>query len=316
MHNIVPACQDKINLTGFFVSPQPVVSVRFYPPPEDLRRYFTSFYVTDLDPGGPETLTDCLHPEWAGLRFFSPRGPDAWIGGSAVIANAQFFASGPTSLPIHFNMPLTRMWGVGLLPLGWAHFIRKPAAEHANLICDGRQHPTFAPFASLADNLFKAVPDEAAELTRITAWFRSLNLRPVTDESRILAIHEALVDPQLVTVAELVERVAASQRTIERLCKRHFGYSPKLLLRRQRFMRSVAQFIIDPSLKWIGAMDCHYHDQAQFVRDFREFMGMTPSEYASLPHPVIDRFIQERVRVAGAAVQTLDSPNGAGVKAA
>ena len=298
------------------MSLEPVITVRFYPPPEDLRRYFTTFYVTDIDPGTAGTLSDCLHPEWAGLRFFSPPDHEAWIGDQPVLSKIQFFASGPTSLPIHFNMAPTRMWGVGLLPLGWAQFVGQPAAAHANLICDGRLHPAFAPFASLADSLFGAVSDEAAELARMTAWFRSRNLRPVADEKRILAIHEAMVDPQLVTVAELVQRVAASQRTIERLCKRHFGFSPKLLLRRQRFMRSVAQFIIDPSLKWIGAMDCHYHDQAQFVRDFHEFMGMTPREYASLPHPVLDRFVQERVRQAGAAVQTLDPPNGASIKAA
>jgi AraC-like DNA-binding protein len=38
--------------------------------------------------------------------------------------------------------------------------------------------------------------------------------------------------------------------------------------------------MLDPSLKWIGALDGHYHDQAQFVREFREFMGMTPRQYA------------------------------------
>jgi len=112
-------------------------------------------------------------------------------------------------------------------------------------------------------------------------------------------------------VAGMVERVDASQRTVERLCLRHFGFPPKLLLRRQRFMRSLAQFMLDRSLKWIGAIDQHYHDQAQFVRDFREFMGMSPRQYAAMPHPVLERFMYERARVHGAAVQTLDVPAGA-----
>jgi methylphosphotriester-DNA--protein-cysteine methyltransferase len=115
-----------------------------------------------------------------------------------------------------------------------------------------------------------------------------------------------------VTVTELVEQVGTSQRTVERLCHRHFGFSPKLLLRRQRFMRSLAQFMLDPSLKWIGAMDSSYHDQAQFVRDFHEFMSMTPREYAAMPHPILDKFMHERARIHGAAVQTLDRPDGTG----
>ena len=32
------------------MSPNSQVSVRFYPPPEDMRRYFTTFYVTDFHP--------------------------------------------------------------------------------------------------------------------------------------------------------------------------------------------------------------------------------------------------------------------------
>jgi hypothetical protein len=44
---------------------------------------------------------------------------------------------------------------------------------------------------------------------------------------------------------------------------------------------SLSQYMLAPSQKWIGALDGHYHDQAQFVREFRQFMGMTPSAYGS-----------------------------------
>ncbi len=39
---------------------------------------------------------------------------------------------------------------------------------------------------------------------------------------------------------------------------------------------------------------------------------MTPREYAALPHPVLERFMHERLRIHGAPVQTMDSPDGAG----
>ena len=297
------------------MSLQANVSVRFYPPPEDLRRYFTTFYVADIDPGATEPLSDCLHPEWAGLRFFTPDGPIASISGSQVIDKTRFLGTGPTSQPVHFTISKSRLWGIGFLPLGWAQFVRQPAGAHANLICDGFAHPSFATFVPLATQLLGQAADEAAVLKTIVDFFRNLKLPPLPDERRIGAIHEALVDPQLITVAELVERVAASQRTVERLCHRHFGFSPKLLLRRQRLMRSMVQFMIDPSLKWIGAMDSHYHDQAQFVRDFRYFMGMSPREYSSASHPVLDRFVQERNRAYGSAVQTMDRPAGVSASA-
>ncbi len=298
------------------MSPDYRIDLRFHPPPEDLRRYFTTFYSAEIDPGSNGTLRDSLHPEWGGMRFFTPVGPDSWTDGGQRLEGALFVTQGPSSHPIHFSMPRTRMWGIGFLPLGWAKFIQLPAAEFANQICNGFTHPECEPFRPLATNLFDPDGDEQLELARIIAFFREFKSREPVDEKRILAIHTALVDPQLATVQELVDRVAASQRTVERISHKHFGFSPKLLLRRQRFMRSLAQFMVDPSLKWIGAMDSHYHDQAQFVRDFREFMGLSPREYSSQPHPVLERFTQERNRVAGAAVQTLDRPSGVGDPAA
>ncbi len=201
------------------------------------------------------------------------------------------------------------MWGIGLLPLGWARFIRRPAADYANSILDGFSTPVCKPFLPLAQLLTDPDASEADQLLGLADFFQAFDAPPTADESRILAIHGALVDPDVVTVIDLVNRVSASQRTVERLCDRHFGFSPKLLLRRQRLMRSLAQFMLDPSLNWIGAMDSNYHDQAQFVRDFREFMGLAPGEYAAQSHPILDQFVRERNRVQGSAVQTMDQPN-------
>jgi AraC-like DNA-binding protein len=286
------------------------VTARFYAPPDDLRGWFTTFYYTEIDPGEAGLLRDSLHPEWGGLRFFSPGGPEAWTDAGLRVSGTMFQATGPTSHPVHFAIPKVRFWGLGLLPLGWAKAVGQPASALANVICDGQISPAFTRFLPLAETLFSNQPNEAAELDRIIAFFRQLKPHPLPDERRLLAIHAALVDPEVVMVTDLVERVAASQRTVERLCLRHFGFAPKLLLRRQRFMRSLAQFMLDPSLKWIGAIDSSYHDQAQFVRDFHEFMGVTPREYAAQPHPVLERFVHERLKAHGAPVQTLDKPGG------
>jgi AraC-like DNA-binding protein len=200
------------------------------------------------------------------------------------------------------------MWGVGLLPLGWAKFIDVPANQLANVLVDGHDHPAFAGHVALADGVFGPAPDPVAELQRITAHFIALLGRKVADESRILACHAALVDPDVATVAEMAEHAGIPAYTLERVCRRHFGFAPQLLLRRQRFMRSLAEFMLDPSLKWIGALDDHYHDQAQFVRDFHKFMGMNPSEYSNAAHPIVGAVMRSRFENAGAAVQALHRP--------
>lgn len=284
------------------------VSVRFHQPPEALRPYFTSFYYTDVTVAAGGQVVDYLHPEWAGLRIVSGNLPLAEITGCPPLPPTAFFAHGPTSTTIRFTAGTFRMWGIGLLPLGWARFVGEPASALADVLVDGHDHRAFAAFVPLADGLFGRHADPDAELERIVAYFTSRLDRRHPDETRILACHAALVDPDVATVAEMADHAGIPGYTLERVCRRHFGFAPQLLLRRQRFMRSLAQFMLDPSLKWIGALDDHYHDQAQFVRDFHRFMGMGPREYGNAPHPIIGAIMRARFEEAGAAVQALHLP--------
>jgi len=286
------------------------VRIRFFRPPADLSRFFTTFYLAEITVPEGGRAVDYLHPEWGNLRFHKGERLEAENHTGQRISHVDFAATGPSGHALRFEVGSCRIWGIGLMPLGWAKFIAAPAETLADAVVDGQVDEAFAPFRPLADTLFGEEPDAEGELARISAHFMRLANNPLADEERIMAIHTALVDPEVATVAELVRRVGFSQRTVERVCARAFGFSPNLLLRRQRFMRSLSQYMLDPTLKWIGALDGHYHDQAQFVREFREFMGMTPRQYGGLDHPILNAIMNERARMAGAAVQALDAPDG------
>lgn len=198
------------------------------------------------------------------------------------------------------------MWGVGLLPLGWARFVQQPAGDHANMAYDGELEPAFTRFVPLCEMICASKEDDEAEFAAITDFFRGL-APPPKDAARILAIHEAMVDPYLIEVGVLAERAGLTKRTLERVCHRHFGFPPQLLLRRQRMMRSLAAFMLSDT-SWSQAIDRQYHDQAHFVHEFHNFMGMSPSQYARMDHPILRAFMTERQRVWGSPVQALDSP--------
>ena len=286
------------------------VTVRFHPPPAPLRRYFTTFYLAEWHVPSAQRVTDYLLPEWGNFRFHSGSLPAAETMSGMRLEGSSFPVTGPNSEAIRFNVGSSRIWGIGMLPLGWAKFVRLPAEHFTNCVIDGNSHPAFARFAELGRSLFGPVPDEAAEREKLNRCFISLADEPVPDEECIVAIHAALIDPDIATVKALVERVGASQRSVERICHQHFGFAPKLMLRRQRFMRSLTHFMQDPSLRWIGAMDNHYHDQSQFIRDFQQFMGMTPRQYAALDKPLIGAVMEARRQFFGSSAQTLDGPEG------
>lgn len=284
------------------------VRVRFYQPSPALRPYFTTFYLTEISVPEGRRVVDWLHPEWAGLRIVRGDCPDAEIVGSSCVSGANAIFTGPTSQPVRFAIGTARIWGIGFLPLGWAGFIGVPAHGFADRVYNARNEPTFAHFTPLVDSLFAGEPDEQVELDRIEAYFLKRRDPDLPDRDRIVACHAALVDPDVGSVAELAEAGGVAAHKLERLCRRHFGFPPSLMLRRQRFMRSLVQYMLDPSLKWIGAMDSHYHDQSQFVRDFHRFMNMSPSEYAGQCHPVLSAVMRARLEAAGAAVQALHLP--------
>lgn len=284
------------------------LAVRFHEPPKDLHPFFTTFYRADfVVPAG--RVKDALQPEWGGIRIFRGDRPISRIGSGAVVSHSDLPTMGPTSRPIEFEIGTTRFWGVGLLPLGWATFMGVPADSMANCLFDGRKHPAFAQFLPLVDRLTADPECEQAELDLIVDFFRNRVKRYRADRERILAIHETVLDPEVSDVVSMAASVGVSQRTLERICRKVFGFPPKTLLRRQRFMRSLARFMADPSMGWIGAMDSLYFDQSQFVRDCHAFLGMSPSEYAALDHPVLGAFMRERQRVLGSPVQTLDKPD-------
>jgi AraC-like DNA-binding protein len=274
-----------------------------------MRAYFTTFYITQIDAGPNGRVSDHLHPEWANLRIVEGVLPISEIREAPPIGGTRGIVTGPTSTAVRFTTGTSRIWGIGLLPLGWAKFVAAPANAFADRLLDPLQEPAFASLRPLVHSLFGPEPDEAAELAKITQHFECLAERTVPDEPRIRAAHQALVDPDVANVSAMAEHAGLPTYTLERICRRHFGFPPSLLLRRQRFMRSLSQYMLDPSLTWIGAIDSHYHDQAQFVREFHRFMGMSPSAYAALPHPVLAGVMHARMAAAGAPVQALHDPS-------
>ncbi|MBX7494483.1 helix-turn-helix domain-containing protein [Qipengyuania sp. 6B39] len=286
------------------------VRLRFYLPPEDLQPLVTTIYQLDFRSDDGTPIEDRLHPEWGNLRLFTGGTMEAAVGGGPLEPVPAAVVVGPTSKATRFRTQAARTWGVGLLPLGWARIIDLPASEHADSFFDMARGPLANRLAPLRESVERSAGDPAAVRDSIVAALRKIVSGREPREEEIVALEHALVDPKIHTVADLAEKAGMSLRSLERLSNAVFGFPPQLLLRRQRFLRSLALFMLDPSLKWIDALDSHYHDQAHFVRDFKRFMGMSPSTYAKLPHPVLGAATRTRKAIAGEAMQVLHRPPG------
>lgn len=297
--------QDKAAATGARVT------TRFFPVPAPLRPYVSAIYCLDVAAPPGARVDDYLHPEWANLRFIDGEPLVAAIGNEAPATIPRFVVTGPTSHATHFSAGSMRAWGVGILPTGWARLFGIAADEFADRFCDGARHPAFAAVAPLAEML-RGPCDADTAVRQIEDHLRPLLRDSPRDDPAIADALAALVDGDFASVGDLARALGMSERSIERLSLRAFGFPPKLLLRRQRFLRSLARFMLDPTMSWIDALDHHYCDQAQFTRDFQRFMGMSPRTYAACPKPVLAAAALARAAVAGEAVQGLHKPHGQG----
>lgn len=280
------------------------IDVRFYRLSEQLQPYFTALSFCEIDCAADTQVRDCLHPEWPVMRFIqSGVPPNGAVTPAPIRSSYPFILSGPTSRAIDFVVRKSRIWGLGLQPAGWARYVGLPASDLADRVVDGQSLPALALFAPvLAEVQATADADEAAQ--RINTYLLGLDVPVAPAHQAIVACQQALHDPEIGNVEMLAARLGMGRRSLERLCSRYFGFPPKLLLRRQRFLRSLARFTLEPHQNWSGALDVQYFDHAHFVRDFRSFMGTTPTEYAASAHPILERIIGQRLVDNGAAAET------------
>lgn len=289
---------------------QPAAAVRlqFHLPPEDLRPFVTTIYQIVIETPAHAPIDDLLHPEWGNIRLLDGGVAEGSVGGGPLVQTPPAMLVGPTSRATRFRATSGTIWGVGLLPLGWSRLTGTAASDYADRVADLVADPaltTLAPFAQIRHRIPR---DALAMRDLLIAASRAALGPPSGREGEISRIEAALVDPALHTVGDLARITGTTLRTLERLCLSAFGFSPQLLIRRQRFLRSLGQYMLDPSLRWIDTLDGHYHDQAHFVRDFKRFMGMSPSAYAQLPHPMLSAATHARKAAAGEPMQVLHRP--------
>ncbi len=281
------------------------IDVRFFHLSEELQPYFTALYCFSVDCAEDFMVEDRLHPEWAGMRFTEYGSPPiASVIPDEIEETCPFVVSGPTSRSIHFGLKRSRIWGLGLQPAGWAKYVPLAASELADTIGNADEMDCFAGFVPILKRVYgtSSPPEETAQW--LNTYLLALDHHKAPNEDVILACQEALRDPEISDVTMLAEHLGMGRRTLERFCTRYFGFPPKLLLRRQRFQRSLARFMLESRDNWSRALDVQYFDHAHFVRDFRSFMGMTPTEYAATPHPVIDKIMAQRMADLGATQET------------
>lgn len=280
--------------------------VSFILPAQPLRRYITTYYFLDTGASDAEQ-EDFLYPEWATVRFTLRGEATGNIVGKDPLVIPADSVTGPTGRASLVRFRNVNVVGFGLLPLGWYRMIDYPADQWANRVGAVDAAPEFALLARLRREIAGVTDPE-----QIAALLDHSLLQAVGSadslEDDITCIHQAIANPHISTVGDLSESTGISQQRLERLSRRIFGFPPKLLLRRQRFLRTLATVMEGPASKWSDAIDGQYFDQAHFNREFHAFIGMSPRQYLAIPRATSIASNRARARDVGQPLQLLQVP--------
>lgn len=275
----------------------------FRAPVAGLSGLVSTYYWLDAGDG---PIDDMIHPEWANVRLSLKGEWTVHRLAKPVWQHSGAALFGPTSRGARIAAaPGSALLGFGLLPMGFARLIGGPAQRLADCIVPFEADWPWAQ-ALYADCLAASNLDTWAAILDFHLIAALANRPPAPP--LLARAHDALVHGDIATVERFAQTVGVSVRTLERLCGTMFGFGPKTLLRRQRFLRSLDRMIKTPDGAHAAVVPEGYVDQSHFIHEFKAFMGVMPGRYLAQPRVVMQIAAAKRAAQFGQTLQGLHAP--------
>ncbi|REC61007.1 AraC family transcriptional regulator [Chryseobacterium pennae] len=153
--------------------------------------------------------------------------------------------------------------------------------------------------AFLSDHL-PIHPDEAMEENCFTYLWHQLNDIPnISDKVDCIldfcrpylklqdstsALLANFKDDTLNPIKSIAEETGQTERNVQLMHKKHFGYSAKEVSRYKRFVKAIRQIeqvlLSSKNVDWFEVVDqCGYYDQSQLIHDFKHFINLSPKHF-------------------------------------
>jgi AraC-like DNA-binding protein len=172
-----------------------------------------------------------------------------------------------------------RVVGTKFRPGAFRAFVKQPVADFTN-----RRAPVSDLFGAVSNRLAAKVlrhDDDLKGISVIEAFLR--RQRPKTDATMILCgqVTARIAEDRSITrVEQVVREFGVGLRQLQRNFKEYVGVSPKWIIQRYRLLEAAERMADGTKISGADlAADLGYADQAHFIRDFKSFVGRTPSEY-------------------------------------
>ena len=172
-----------------------------------------------------------------------------------------------------------QVFGIKFKAGGFYPFYRQPVATLGNRSIDAT-----ACFGAAGTHLTQQVLSAANFDTMCAAAENFLLQHLPKVDAQVAFVSDLLAsierERNIIAVDDVMAISGLDKRGLQRLFQKYVGIGPKWVIQRYRLHEAIAQVQAGKALSWTAlALELGYFDQAHFVRDFRQLVGMAPGEY-------------------------------------
>ncbi|MGF1763264.1 DUF6597 domain-containing transcriptional factor [Aliivibrio kagoshimensis] len=170
-------------------------------------------------------------------------------------------------------------FSIRFYPYGFANFVTVPIKALAN---------TETPLAQLfEEKTAKKLEQEiihAADTKQRIKIIESFLLNKLNEQTTVDNIVKATIDTLLATkgsssISKILKEDLSQRRQLERMFVKQIGVSPKQLGKLIRLQNALKAMLNEEESLTQIAYQNDYYDQSHFIKDFKEFTGVSPKEF-------------------------------------
>lgn len=252
-------------------------------PPLD-RFIETLFYLGGYD---PEQSIERLVPDGACSLVIELDDQVRWIADNETLEPIQYcreaWLAGPHTNYLSISaLNETELMAVRFRPGGLCPWSKELLSSFTNRVV-----PASEVYGEEISSLRRSLLDTPAvdrKLQALSQWLEqrmsSANAMPdVLNE----VVNSIQANPTVTTISNIIEESGFSRKHLVSLFRKYVGLRPKEFQRILRFNRALVEIQKEQPISWTSiSTDCGYSDQAHFIRDFRYFSGMNPTQFLTL----------------------------------
>jgi AraC-like DNA-binding protein len=256
---------------------------------------FTLFYHFRAD---VPRFEDTERADHAQLRFRLSTGGATYhfADGSAQEAPAHHVV-GPTSgaMRVVAEGPV-HVFGAGITPAGWAAITGASASAFLNRVVDA--HALLGCAVGEAAAALGRAADTADMVAIVEAMIDGWVADARRQSSFVAQVDAWLAASHSPQVDDLVTATGLSRRQVERRCNALYGAPPKLLARKYRALKAAVSLAAHEA-DTDALIERGFYDQSHFIREVKQFTGLTPVQLREQPNLLAQLTIAGRHALTG-----------------